>query len=73
MIINNIFVKCASCVTTLIAINMRTAKWLKYDGNMHWLDGRCVKFIVDAYKADKVPLAVWGIVKLELLTNGIKL
>lgn len=39
IIINNIFVKCDSCVTTLIAINNKIAKWLKYDGNMHSLHG----------------------------------
>lgn len=25
---------CDSCVTTLMAINIKIAKWLKYDGKM---------------------------------------
>lgn len=35
MIINNIFDRWESCVTTLVAINIKTAKWLKYDGTVH--------------------------------------
>lgn len=31
-----------------MAISIKIAKWLKYDGNMQLVDGVWVKFIVDA-------------------------
>lgn len=65
-----------------MAINIKIAKWLKYDGNMHRVDGCWVKFIAAANKADvSFPweLFALGLVELklelefELLVREIKL
>jgi hypothetical protein len=35
-----------------MAIRIKIAKWLKYEGNMHWVDGSCERFIAVVNRAD---------------------